>query len=311
MDHAHVTLEPGHRRRFDLRAFTLVELLVVITIIGVLIGLLLPAVQAAREASRRSLCQNNLKQQMFAVLNDESQHGFLTPGSLSHRLENGKGTSWRVLILPHLEEGALLREIGMNADGGMDNHLAITTIPSPFICPSAWADDSQLGVPPAHYDAVSGPGHAEEFRQDHDDTSCGDIYTDGVFFPNSNIRLGQVTDGTSNTLALGERTYWLNDWMLGAIWSERSSLEMCANASRNVRYPINTPQTASVYYKFDWNAPAGADRDILRNELPFGSHHPGGVHFAKVDGSVEFLDESIEFPLFQDLTSRNGGESFR
>ena len=291
-----------------LHGFTLIELLVVITIISVLIGLLLPAVQAAREASRQSQCRNHLKQQMLATLSFESQHSLLPPGSRIHRLEYGKGVSWRVLILPYLEEAALWEQIGVNEDGGMTKHLGIGLIPSAWSCPSAWPDVDPAGLPPAHYDTVSGSGHAAEFRWDRDDTSCGDIFIDGAFYPDSEVRLGQITDGTSHTLAIGERTYFMNDWIIGTIWSERSELELCAFASRNIRYPINASHTTFGYYKYDPDTPADASKTILRNDLFFGSLHPHGAHFAMVDGSVQFLDDSINFVLFEDLASRNGGE---
>ncbi|MEO2045933.1 MAG: DUF1559 domain-containing protein [Pirellulales bacterium] len=288
--------------------FTLIELLVVITIISVLIGLLLPAVQAAREASRQSQCRNHLKQQMLATLNFESQNGLLPPGSLIHRLKNYKGVSWRVLILPYLEETALLNEIGVTEDGGMTEHLGIGLIPPALICPSAWPDVERVGLPPSHYDAVSGSGHSAEYRWDRDDTSCGDVFIDGSFYPDSEVRLGMITDGTSHTLAIGERSYLLNDWISGASWSERSDLELCANSSRNIRYPINAKHEVFGYYKYDRDAPADATKTILRNDLFFGSLHPGGAHFAMVDGSVQFFDESIDFVVFEDLASRNGGE---
>ena len=96
------------------RGFTLVELLVVITIIGILIALLLPAVQAAREAARRAQCQNNLKQVGLALLNYEAAHGMLPAGGL--RLSNTYGWSWWIRVLPHLESDSLVA--GLNYSNG-------------------------------------------------------------------------------------------------------------------------------------------------------------------------------------------------
>ncbi len=292
------------------RGFTLVELLVVITIISVLIGLLLPAVQAAREASRRTRCQNNLKQQMLAVLSFESQKRHLPAGSFITNEQFTLGTSWRVLILPQIEQDALLERISLNKEGGFDNQLAAQTIPDLYQCPSA-EFELQDGLLRSHYDAVSGSGYSTESRWDLEDSLCGDIFTDGVFYPNSAIRLGQITDGTSNTFAIGERAYLVDkEWLSGSVWYEEPDEFMCMYSTKNVRYPINADHEQFGYSMTDRSAPA-TQRKILGNDIFFGSHHAGGAHFAMVDGSVHFLDESIDFVLFGNMASRDGGEVSR
>jgi len=168
------------KQRNKLFGFTLIELLVVITIISVLTGLLLPAVQAAREASRQTACRNHLKQQMTAVLNYESQQGFLPAGARIHQQEYAKSTSWRVLLLPHLEEQALLELLDPTPEGGLNNHSAAEQIPATYLCPSASPDLPEVGKLPSHYGAVSGSGHTAEQRWDLDDTFCGDVFIDGV-----------------------------------------------------------------------------------------------------------------------------------
>ncbi len=289
------------------RGFTLVELLVVITIISVLIGLLLPAVQAARAASRRTRCQNNLKQQMLAALSYESQENHLPAGSFIHEAEFSISRSWRVEILPQLEQTSLLEQVSPNRRGGFDNQLAAQVIPELYQCPSA-EFEQQEGLLRSHYEGMSGSGYASNMRWDLDDTLCGDIFLDGVFFPNSAVRLGQVTDGTSNTLAIGERAYWVDkDWLLGATWFEEPDESMCMYSTKNVRYPINADHEQFGYSMTDRLAPA-AQRKILANDIFFGSHHPGGAQFAMVDGSVHFFDESIDFSVFQNMASRDGGE---
>lgn len=288
--------------------FTLIELLVVITIISVLTGLLLPAVQAAREASRRTMCQNHLKQQMTAVLNHESQQGFLPAGARIHQKEYAKSSSWRVLILPYMEQQSLLDRLDPTPEGGFNNHSAAEQIPETFLCPSAAPDLPEAGKLPAHYEAISGSGHSPDLRWNLDDSFCGDVFVDGAFFPDSDIRLSQITDGTSHTLALGERAYLLHDWAIGSSWVDSPQEWLCVYSSKNVRYPINASHAQFGYSVADPFAPDGAERTILSNDLFFGSLHPGGAHFAMVDGGVQFFDDSLDFVVFEDLASRNGGE---
>ncbi len=288
--------------------FTLIELLVVITILSILIGMLLPAVQAAREASRQAQCRNHLRQQMLAVLSQESQQGALPPGALIHQKEYATSRSWRVLILPHLEEQQLWEQLDPTPEGGLNNRDAGVRIPSTFLCPTASPKVDRVGYLPSHYAAVSGSGHTAEQRWDLDDTFCGDVFIDGAFYPNSEVRISQITDGTTHTLALGERTYLLSDWMLGATWVDSPEEWLCVSSSKNVRFPINANHAQFGYSLSDPNAPQGAQRTMLSNDLFFGSLHPGGAHFAMVDGSVHFFEESIDFTLFEDLASRSGGE---
>lgn len=290
------------------RGFTLVELLVVITIISVLIGLLLPAVQAAREASRKSQCKNNLKQQMLAMLSFESQEEHLPPGSLIHDKSFGLSRSWRVIILPHLEQDALLDSISPNQSGGFDNQVAAETIPDAYHCPSA-EHELQEGYLRSHYEAISGAGHTQDLIWDLDDRFCGDVYIDGVFYPDSAVRLGQVSDGTTNTFALGERAYWVErNWLVGAVYFEEPDEDMCVYSSKNVRLPINANHQQFGYSKTDRFMPPGGERKIVGNDIFFGSHHPGGAHFAMVDGSVHFFDESIDLAIYRGMASRDGGE---
>ncbi len=291
--------------------FTLIELLVVITIISVLIGLLLPAVQAAREASRQAQCRNHLREQMTAVLNYEAQQGTLPSGARIHDKEYQTSFSYRVAILPYIEEQSLWEQLDPTTEGGINYRTAGKRSPTAFLCPSAAFEADSTGYPPAHYGAVSGSGQRAEQRWDLDDTFCGDVYVDGVFYPNSAVRLGQITDGTSHTLALGERAYLLSDWMLGATWLDAPDEYLCVSSSKNIRYPINASHTEFGYSKSDRAAPEGANLNIVSNDLFFGSLHPGGAHFAMVDGSVHYYQESIDFILFEDLASRDGGEITR
>ena len=209
------------RARAASAGFTLVELLVVIAIVGVLVSLLLPAVQAAREAARRTECVSNLKQLSLAVLNYESAEGRLPaagsfapreesvyqpcvklPNDLRVDLQSGIGTSWIVSLLPYLEEGALHDLFDRDrhvTDNASDPQRAQ---PGSLLCPSDGAlrryfvseEDWGVGAAEfgkANYAAYSNPYHADQF-----------YYSGPISLFGS--RLGEVTDGTVSTLLLGE-----------------------------------------------------------------------------------------------------------
>jgi prepilin-type N-terminal cleavage/methylation domain-containing protein len=290
-------------------AFTLVELLVVVAIVAVLIGLLLPAVQAAREASRRRQCSVHLQQQILAALNFESRHNEFPPGSREHRKQKQEGVGWRVLVLPFLEEtnGA----VSPNEEGGFSGDKR-TIPPSVFRCPSV-----DRPVPdgttftPSDYEGVAGAGQSEESRRDLEDNNCGDVYIDGVFYPESHTRIAEITDGTSHTLAIGERTYVLHIWTDGVIWVKSPDKEMCMRSTRNIRWPLAADRNQFGYYVFDTEAPAGALRTMLLNDLEFNSNHDDVVPFALADGSLHMIGKSIDLTVLRELATRNGHEPNR
>src|SRR5262245_7977349 len=207
------------------RGFTLVELLVVIAIIGVLLGLLLPAVQAAREASRRSRCANNLKQIGLALQNYHSTYRKFPPSSPLRSVEGKDSISWRVLILNEIEENSLYSQIKPQPNGDAGDWSAKFQVVEPYLCPSApRPPDSTTALKITHYAGVAGSDKLK--RRILNDTECGDLYTDGVFVPERQLlglsatKIQKITDGTSKTMAVGERTYvfdvWF--WMRGAYW---------------------------------------------------------------------------------------------
>jgi prepilin-type N-terminal cleavage/methylation domain-containing protein/prepilin-type processing-associated H-X9-DG protein len=206
------------RRRRSVSGFTLVELLVVIAIIGALVALLLPAVQAAREAARRTQCVNNLKQTTLAVLNYESVHGILpAAGSFAPEeesvkfstvggyfrvdLRSGTNRSWIVEVLPYMEQQQLFdrfdRDLHVSANPG--NPQAAQ--PASLLCPSdqaygrffSWRSGNAEPVPfgKGNYAAYTGPFHVDDY------------YTPGAIRPFGQP-LRQVIDGVSQTLALSE-----------------------------------------------------------------------------------------------------------
>jgi prepilin-type N-terminal cleavage/methylation domain-containing protein len=293
------------RRRIG---FTLVELLVTITIIGVLLGLLLPAVQAAREAARRSQCANNLKQIGLALQNYHSQHDVFPPAAPLLDREFDPSISWRVLILPFVEERTTYQEIGPLPNGGAKDWSAQAQVIGAYFCPTAGIPvSSGAALVRSNYTAVSGAYRGNE-RIDLEDMTCGDIYTNGIFYPNSRTRIAKITDGTSHTLAVGERLYNFYDWMTGALWSGEPPTRICTDAAKNVRFPMNADHSVFGYFKGDPDVPAGGARTMLLNDLFFGSKHPGGAQFCLADGSVHMLSEDTDFTVFQDMATIAGDE---
>lgn len=293
--------------------FTLVELLVVIAIIGVLIALLLPAVQASREAARRTKCVNNLKQLGLAIQGYHWEFRSFPPGSRLHQIERRVGLSWRVLVLPQLEQSSIYDRINPLPDGGGENADAQSLVIDVFLCPSA---EPPSGAPntavASNYAGVSGANNSNAPDYDAqvlnlEDKNCGDIDINGVLFPDSRVRVAHVTDGTSKTLAIGERLYLFRDWLSGSTWLGDPIERICTGATKNIRYPVNADPNQFGYYKFDFAAPAD-QRSMLLNELQFASEHAGGSNFAFADGSVRLVPDSIDFTVLQALATRNGEE---
>ena len=204
--------------RQPLRGFTLIELLVVIAIIAILVALLLPAVQQAREAARRSSCKNNLKQIGVALHNYHDTFSVLPPGYIVRNIsatamasmetaQNGPGFAWGTMILPQLEQAALYdaMNFNLNAHEIPNIDLARTSI-STFLCPSDPApttftvtdgSSNNYELASANYVGVIGYGNVS--------MTPGRPMGKGVFYRNSNTKLRDLTDGTSNCMLVGER----------------------------------------------------------------------------------------------------------
>lgn len=291
--------------------FTLIELLVVVAIIGVLVALLLPAVQAAREAARRTACIDLLKQHATALQNYHSQNQVFPPGGRIHDLSSVSaetGVSWRVLMLPFEEESSLYDRIGPTPTGGAQNWNPQSEMPGLFRCPSA--DAALVGVTTwqvSNYWGVAGAARAGE-GLDLEDTLCGDLDENGLLYPGSKTRIAMIEDGTSHTLALGERIYGFRAWMTGATAAGDPLAQACSEAANQFRYPINANHAEWGYFIGHNPLPAGGQRKMLLNNLPFGSHHPGCANFAFADGSVRSVPETIDFTVLGDLATIAGGK---
>ncbi len=290
------------RRKPTTSGFTLVELLVVIAIIGILIGLLLPAVQSAREAARRMQCSNNLKQMGLALHAYHTAVGCFPPGAMA--ISSGDAPGLHVFLLPYLEQTAMAEQVDTAKSVYSSPNAALGRMRlAMFECPSASSADDQLhpdqGYYTTNYAGIMGPGIEDNDRIDLESSQCGDIHTDGIFYPLSHTRIADIRDGTSNTLALGERTYELRVWTRGAY---RTTSTACVSSTKNIVWPINSDPEKLCYN----NCSSG--RTCLFNDLYFASNHPGGAQFAAADGSVHFLSEQIDMGLYQRLTTRSEGK---
>jgi prepilin-type N-terminal cleavage/methylation domain-containing protein/prepilin-type processing-associated H-X9-DG protein len=319
------------------RAFTLIELLVVIAIIAVLIALLLPAVQSAREAARRAQCVNNLKQLGIAAHNYHDQMGVFPSGQWLHptptlAVFSGNNASWLVLMLPQLEQQPVYNAINFSFMWGSGTQLGYagryyigqanatvrTTIVRTFICPSDPSPDihasgandllatdlvagtSYLGsmgmnclacsAAASQNGAIINCAGQRGFRcvlpQLGDDVSTNSPGGNGLIFRvGRNMNVRDVTDGTSNTFLAGEQIRAACD----------HNAWVHANRSTGVTaIPLNwrqDPPTRSWVWTYS-----------------FRSQHPGGANFAFADGSVRFIKNTINFNVYQGLSSRGLGE---
>src|SRR5450432_3612995 len=205
----------AHSQRKRSHGFTLVELLVVIAIIGILVALLLPAIQAAREAARRSQCSNNLKQMGLALLNyhDSKRHfpeGFSASAPfVDEDTATTPGWCWAAEILPYCEEQALYASIRLDLPiEDPKNMAAIVNVIGPYLCPSDTGHGGDrthitisdgfgtklIDAAPSSYTAICGG----------DESAPSAETGEGIFFRNSHVRLADVTDGSSKTIMVAE-----------------------------------------------------------------------------------------------------------
>ena len=291
------------------RGFTLVELLVVIAIIGILIALLLPAVQAAREAARRSQCTNNLKQLGLALHNYHDVHLSFPPGGWSTRNQ----LAWTVSILPFIEQQPLYDTFNQGASSYSGNFGPATNRVDAFLCPSSrklYSTQAAEAVGAqqcytTHYYGVMGPqginpisGAAYGGLNDTSTTDLGGFANQGILYVDSSTRMAEVLDGTSNTFLVGELSWEdanvYRAWHRGAHAYDSSTGEGAAAAMKNIEYGINLVRYSSGPFF---------------NDVSMGSMHPGGTHFAIADGSVRFVSETVDMILYFAAASRNGKEA--
>ncbi len=312
------------------RGFTLVELLVVIAIIGVLVALLLPAIQAAREAARRSSCTNNLRQLGLALHSYHDTYGRLpmtihTNFSWGSTHPNHKG-SWLVRLLPFVEQAAIWDQL--NFDGNVEHDSRIgdqfvheIVIPA-FICPSddhdkVWEGGFSLNASTnpqrralANYSASMG-SQANSPCGTHNnyfgtgpviraDTLNGNEISGVIGHMAWSATFAQVTDGLSNTIALGE-VRPLCEGHVRDGWMSTNALYTGTGIAINYNTCEGTPgygATACNRHVGAWGASQG-----------FKSLHAGGANFTLCDGSIRFISEMIDMVTYQALGDRRSGHS--
>lgn len=298
------TLSPKHR------GFTLIELLVVIAIIAILIALLLPAVQQAREAARRTQCKNNLKQIGLALHNYLDVARVFPPGWIAvddtgapSAHEGTSGVGWATMILPYMEQANIYNQFNASLPLTDPANAAFLRNQIPgYKCPSdpqpefffiAEEGSGALitGLPIANYIGSFGTEELDGCENAPGDLPVmadGTCRGDGVFYHNSRVRLADITDGTTNTLLVGERRTvpdldWFTTWPGMIAEGEEAFQRVCGSAD----HPPNDPSA-----HFD----------------DFSSHHTGGAQFCLGDGSVRFISENIDRGVYQSLATIQGGE---
>ena len=319
-------------------AFTLVELLVVIAIIGILIGMLLPAVQAVREAARRTTCSNNMRQIGLALFNYESafeqfpsagqaKRGGTGPNAGQNVFFSDRGViesfgnaapSVQTYILPYVEQGNVYDLFNINYRYDIDpslpeaptNQQAAKTGLAIFVCPSTGRGQLQdaegyvytdYSAPVTVRPGLSGDPSQPRFK-------C-------VLNGDSERRISSVTDGTSNTIAMAEDAGRVDVDSGGFMIIKVETMDDGTDADRrswawadpdnafNVDELVNNNQTPI-------GGPTGCPWSVVNcgpNEETF-SFHPAGANVAFADGSVQFLRETIDAPTFAALMSKDGGE---
>jgi len=303
---------PLKQKRRARPGFTLIELLVVIAIIAILVSLLLPAVQAVREVARRVQCQNNEHNIGVAIHNYEGVYKLFPNANANSTLSGG---SLFTSILSHLEQANSYNAYDFALSNSDPYNVAVTGQEiDVYLCPSA---SLRRSVPSCDVDAGRAPGtyaacigstdynlHWMYYGEPRPNLNGAIVYTDSV---GGRTAFRDLTDGSSNTIFIGETAYNLPDYTF--------SSGSCLGQSRysftywSVPYPGSTACTTE--HGFNPRDYAGDGIFDPNWTHAFRSDHPGGVHFVLGDGKVTFLSENIDARILDGLATRNGREVVR
>lgn len=288
------------------KGFTAIELIVVVAIIGVLLALLLPAVQKARVAAANVSCKNNLHQIGIGLHGHQATYGIFPPQHPSLNNSSGspfsyEGISWHTYLLPYIEQDALWARVQRayqeNPHPWTVPHAAnLATVVRLYVCPA----DGRLLVPlkdasglGAFTDYVGMTGYSEDMKS-------------GMFGRRVGVTPAQITDGTSNTIAVGERPPPAS---LGIGWWYTTHPFTNLQAANDFEVPADTGTSPNDNqcggYTINWPGEGEVSlyfftRGVLENDCDryhYWSLHPGGGNFVFADGSVRFLSYGIRFQL--------------
>lgn len=308
------------------KGFTIIELLVVISIIGVLVSLLLPAVQQAREAARRSQCKNNLKQFGLAMHNYHDSFKTFPPGYITSYPQDKSASelshwSWGAFILPYLDQAPLyniLQPGTVTLAANLATSAGLTGLTSPlpvFVCPSdpgpALNDFNEARSfnpvdPNANwynrFVTSTGTDRIAIAKSNYIAVACSSVSTTppayfadygpatGCSWQNSRCRVSDITDGTSNTLLIGERAYRFDNLTVGAGNALGFSSAVCAPGTSAGIKAAGMCVLGVAYNGINWSV-----NNQVHQPRGFHSNHVGGAHFVMADGSVQFLSENIDY----------------
>jgi len=307
------------------KGFTLIELLVVIAIIAILVALLLPAVQAVREAARRSQCQDHLHNIAIALANYEGALKVLPPGYVSRGVnstdlatsDTGPGFAWATLALPFMEKKPLYDQINFNLDSDDVGNLTQGRTPIDlFRCPSDIGGETfEITDRNTNVQRLATANYVGMYGYGSPSMSPGNPMVKGTFYRNSRTRFADITDGLSNVILVGERTVH-HKFVQGMPEVNASSTWYAAlpgAAARPAGMMTMTEESPSLVLGHVGQPAMGMMPQMhhtpnsTNHIVNFSSLHPGGMHYALGDGKVSFLSENVNYNVFRWLGEINDG----